>query len=280
MFELSNANEDVVTQSRIFNRMPLDVIAGIIRESGPSAYRKSWGKAQVGVPFGYTNSLEGLIKEGRQYGTILAEPHWPCELTPFGSFFHRKPVTADTLAALPIRQLAAPSSHAYLWTPDEFLVDAIRVLDAWGFAYNGSLVWISPALGGGDNGATVQQFLLHGLRRDSPSPKCRPRSWIVEPRHSVGSSLAPYQIKWFVEQVSPPPRLNLFNEIVRYNWISWGQSVPRPFDPDEEDDWGPDEDSNYDDEICEREPDSQDDGLLADSPIIIDVEMPSRRMHT
>ena len=252
-------------------------------EPDASARQAARRDDELGVPFGYTNSLEGLINDGRHFGTIYAEPPWPCDDLAHQLYItdRQQRLSGDAIAALPVRRLAAPTSDVYIWAPDLFLRDALQILEIWGFIYSGSLVWILPELDAGDHLATVHQFLLHGVRRDSSFSKFRPQSVFFDVRLLYGSPLGRHRIKSLVEEVSPFPRLHLFNEIVSMGWTSWGQSVPRPFDPDEEDNWGPDEDDDCDDEICESEPDAQGDDLVADSPMIIDAvgEKPTPRMH-
>ena len=231
MLEKSQFNEEINAQMTV-PKHGLKDAAYLLDDSGVLARQAIGRETPPGIPIASTNSLEGLIKEGRRFATIYAEPPWPCELEPRpGSFFYRKAISRDVLAALPVRQLAAPWADVYLWAPDQLLQDAIQVLDAWGCTYTGSLVWIVPDIGADAGWGTVHQFLLLGVRCDSPSSKFRPRSWLLKARHLFGSDEKPHSIKSIIEQVSPLPRLHLFNEVVSMGWTSSGPTCPAPFRP-------------------------------------------------
>ena len=280
MLQKLHVNEEINAQMLVPKHRLKDA-AYLVGDTGVPARQAIPPEDPPGIPFGYTNSLEDLIKDGRKFATIYATPPWPCDLAPEpGSFYYRKPVTGDVLAALPVPLLTAPSARAYLWAPDQFLLDAIRVLDAWGFIYVGSLVAMFPGIKVGDDLGAVHQFLLHGVHRDSPSLRHQP-GWSGETRHLVAPGIMPSNVKSLVQEVSPYPRLHLFNGNVSKGWTSWGL-FPQHFDPDEEDDWGPDEDDDRDDERCESEPYAECDGLVADSPIFLDAaaEKSTRRVDS
>jgi len=47
---------------------------------------------------------------------------------------HYETLPVETLAALPIRELAAEDGcHLYLWVTNSFMREAYMLLDAWGF---------------------------------------------------------------------------------------------------------------------------------------------------
>ena len=82
MFDLSNANDDIVAQLLVAQRMLSDVSARLVRESDEPTREAARREDPTPRSFGYTNSLEGLIQSGKQYGTIYAEPPWPCDDSP------------------------------------------------------------------------------------------------------------------------------------------------------------------------------------------------------
>ena len=50
---------------------------------------------------------------------------------------HYKTMSFDELAALPVKELAAPGGcHLFLWTSGPFLPQALQLIDAWGFKYS------------------------------------------------------------------------------------------------------------------------------------------------
>src|ERR1700724_4762952 len=79
--------------------------------------------------------------------TILADPPWQFQnntgkcapehrrLSRYGT------MKLDEIMALPVEQLAAPTSHLYLWCPNAMLPEGLAVLKAWGFTYKSNIVW-------------------------------------------------------------------------------------------------------------------------------------------
>ena len=91
-----------------------------------------------------------------------------------------------------------------------------------------------------------------------------PAKLVFEAEKSIGTDFHPFDIQSLIEQVSPSPRLHLFQESVHEGWISWGQTVPSNYD--EDDDYPDEDDIIYDNPSRVHQP-----GLVADSPIIVEV---------
>ncbi len=81
------------------------------------------------------------FSKSRRFATILADPPWQFtnktgkvapehkRLSRYGT------MKLDEIMALPITELAAPTSHLYLWCPNAMLPEGLSVLKAWGFTY-------------------------------------------------------------------------------------------------------------------------------------------------
>jgi len=88
--------------------------------------------------------FEGLSRA--HYGVITADP-----ASHFSSYTaiqsqnwssrrdnerHYKTMLLEALAALPVRDLASPNGcHLFIWTSGPFLLNALRLIDAWGFKF-------------------------------------------------------------------------------------------------------------------------------------------------
>ena len=79
--------------------------------------------------------LEELAGQGLTFGCIYVDPFWPAGGRP--RLKHRQAASSIVrqLLSMPVRRLAKPEAHVHLWTTDEYLFDARRVLSAWGFAH-------------------------------------------------------------------------------------------------------------------------------------------------
>lgn len=110
------------------------------------------------------------------YSTIVADPPWPYDDQPFSwrkeagetQFLPYSTMRVDDIAALPVADLALPSSHLYLWTTNRFLFAARDVMLGWGFEYSQILTWCKPPGGGAKAVGTFNietEFVLFGRFR-------------------------------------------------------------------------------------------------------------------
>jgi len=138
--------------------------------------------------------------------------------------------TAD-IAALPMRRAAAVDAHLWLWVTDNFLKDGLQVMDAWGFRYVRTWVWVKGEEDGGDEslqlglgqyGRNCHEQLLFGVRGHLPvpTPDRRPAS-VFHARRTVHSR-KPARAYEIMQQVSPGPRLELFARDPRDGWLVLG----------------------------------------------------------
>ena len=98
---------------------------------------------------------DGNPDAGR-YGAILADPPWPFETRSAGGRDrspdrHYPTMTLDEIMALPVGDLAAPDCALFLWVTSNHLMEAGRVMAAWGFEFKSTaFVWVkegAPGLG-------------------------------------------------------------------------------------------------------------------------------------
>src|SRR6266852_8809207 len=87
------------------------------------------------------------FSKGRRFATILADPPWQFtnkagkvapehkRLSRYGT------MKLEEIMTLPVGQLAAPTSHLYLWCPNAMLPEGLAVMKAWDFNYKSNIVW-------------------------------------------------------------------------------------------------------------------------------------------
>lgn len=146
----------------------------------------------------------------------------------------------------------APNAHLWVWTTDNYLLDALSLIDQVGFHYKRTFVWVKmvqhPLMGrhGADaepgHGSVdiARRFLQIGLgqyargahelllfatrgRAQVPPPERRPPSVIFAPR--TEHSAKPDESYKLIEQVSPWPKLEMFARGLRPKWRSWGDEA-------------------------------------------------------
>lgn len=172
-------------------------------------------------------SLDDLIGQGKKFKTIYADPPWSYgnQGTRAATSNHYSGMTVEEICELPIKDLVEDESHLHLWTTNAFLFEAKRVIDAWGFEYKSVLLWVKPQMGIGNYWRVCHEFLLFGNRNKLPMLDAHTtlRSWyeIDRTRHSA----KPQHFRSLIEQVSPPPRLEMFAREAHDGWAAYGNEI-------------------------------------------------------
>jgi N6-adenosine-specific RNA methylase IME4 len=179
-----------------------------------------------------TEDLNSLILAGRTFGTIYADPPWQYgnQGTRAATDNHYGTMPVEEIARLPVAKLAADQCHLHLWTTNGFLREALGLLDAWGFEFKSTFVWVKPQLGIGNYWRCSHEILLLGVRGGLTFPPTNIKSWLEHDR--TRHSAKPEAVRSLIEQVSPPPFLELFGRHVIDGWTVWGNEIDRTlFDP-------------------------------------------------
>lgn len=158
------------------------------------------------------------------YRTIVADPPWRYGNTSTrgAAEDHYPTMTVEDLAALKVSEWAEERAHLYLWTTNGFLREAFSVLDAWGFTYKTTLVWVKPQLGMGNYFRSSSEYVLFGIRGGMKTLNSNQRNWFEAPR---GRHSAKPGIFWdIVHKASPPRYLEMFARQRRLDpdWDYWG----------------------------------------------------------
>lgn len=180
-----------------------------------------------------------------RYATIVADPPWHLKAGP--AHFADNPnrvttgsgsralayptMTTGEIEALPVRDLAAPNAHLYIWTVNAYLESTFAIARAWGFKPSTLLTWAKTPRGiglGGTYVLTTEHVLF--CRRGTLAAKTRvDSSWWHWPRGR--HSAKPEAFIDMVEQVSPGPYLEMFARRARLGWDTWGNEALGGDDP-------------------------------------------------
>ena len=164
------------------------------------------------------------LPEGK-YAVIYADPPWSYDNSGFdqsaASIYPT--MTVEEIADLPVGDLAGDECVLLLWATSPLLPEAFEVMEAWGFEYKASRVWIknrAPGIGWFVN--TRHEFLLIGVRGQG-HPKEKLDSVIEAPvtRHSAKPHLLYDEIEWCYDG----PYIELFARNEREGWECWGNEV-------------------------------------------------------
>lgn len=195
-------------------------------------------------PFELADEL-AAFGAGHRFGTILADPPWQfVNRTGKMAPEHRRLSRYETMvmpaiAALPVRNLAAPTAHLYLWVPNALLPDGLEVMKAWGFEYKSNIVWHKIRKDGGSDGRgvgfyfrNVTELILFGVRGKNARTKELGRRQV----NLIGTrkrehSRKPDEQYAIIEGCSPGPFLELFARGKREGWWSWGHQADENYRP-------------------------------------------------
>lgn len=172
------------------------------------------------------------------FRTILADPPWQFQnrtgkMAPEHKRLMRYPtMPVDEIAALPVGELVAETSHLYLWVPNALLADGLRVMEEWGFTYKTNLVWYKIRKDGGPDGRgvgfyfrNVTELLLFGIRGSmrTQQPGRTQVNLIATAKRE--HSRKPDETYEVIEACSPGPYLELFARHPRSGWVQWGNEI-------------------------------------------------------
>jgi N6-adenosine-specific RNA methylase IME4 len=164
------------------------------------------------------------------YRAIIADPPWEFRA---GKSTRIKPryetLDSPSIAALPVQDLAASKSLLFLWTTSSHLQEALHVVDAWGYKYKATIVWVKRGTSGllqigmGSYVRNAHEFVLIGSRggltfRDRSIP-----SVFFAPRTS--HSTKPSRLHEIVERATMGPYLEMFARSRRPGWDAHGDEL-------------------------------------------------------
>ena len=161
------------------------------------------------------------------YRTIVVDPVWAAgnlgrEARPNGEAPAHSAMTVEEISQMKLP--LADGAFVFLWTTQEHLPDAFRVLDRWGLEYKFTMVW--------EKGRGVQpagscqhdvEFIVAGARGEPRFTKDWPFSSVITAPGAdplAGHSVKPKKFYDLLRQFTPGPRLELPEDGVRH-WPVW-----------------------------------------------------------
>lgn len=175
-----------------------------------------------------TRDVMVAIADG-QYSVIYADPPWRYEHIETENRAienHYPTMELADICALPVGGLAAEDAVLFMWATSPKLAEAMQVVEAWGFNYRTSMVWVKHAIGMGYYARQRHELLLIATKGQPrvPPPAARPDSVQEWPRGR--HSEKPEVFYELIEQMYPDwPRIELFARARREGWDAWGNEV-------------------------------------------------------
>jgi N6-adenosine-specific RNA methylase IME4 len=171
------------------------------------------------------------MDDAMKYDVICADPPWTFSTySPKGkgrsAEAHYLCMTLAEVAALPVQRWAARNSVLYLWATVPHLVNALSIIEAWGFRYVSAFVWVKDRIGTGYWARNRHEHLLIGARGSKVCPARGLAIDSVIEGQQRQHSQKPDRAAEIIEHYHPDARkLELFARQHRPGWDAWGHEV-------------------------------------------------------
>ena len=108
-----------------------------------------------------------------KYKTIYCDPPWP-EIgggqIKRGADRHYKIMSIKEIMNMKefIESLSEDNCHLYMWTTNNYLKDAIAIMEYWGFKYKTTITWLKDRFGLGQYFRGITEHCLFGVKGNLP----------------------------------------------------------------------------------------------------------------
>lgn len=168
----------------------------------------------------------------KRYGVIFADPEWRFEVYSRKTGMdraadnHYPTSPTDEICARPVAEIAADDCVLFLCGTAPMLPDALRVMEAWGFAYKSHLIWRKPHLGTGYWFRNGHELLLVGTRGKVPAPAPGTQFDSIINAPTAEHSEKPDRFYEIIEAYFPNlPKIELNARRRREGWDAWGNEA-------------------------------------------------------
>lgn len=170
---------------------------------------------------------------GQDFDVILADPPWSFSgnsaARPGRNVRRHYPtMTVAEIAAMPVREIAAPRALLLLWITVPHEHRANEVIEAWGFRAKSRLVWDKRRIGTGYWARNQHEPLIVATRGRFPCPRPALFPTSIIPGERREHSRKPEWVQDVVDARMPDARrIELFARRQREGWTCWGNDADR-----------------------------------------------------
>lgn len=176
-----------------------------------------------------------------KYKVIYADPPWNESgggKIKRGADRHYPLMKTSDIIKLPVNNLIDPEGcHLYLWTTNNFLPDALKVISGWGFEYITMITWMKDRQGLGQYFRGITEHCLFAATKKrlpykltEEGKRCQGITGFQEAK--TEHSCKPNKMREMIERVSYTPKIELFARETYEGWDSWGndKKIQEPLD--------------------------------------------------
>lgn len=176
-------------------------------------------------------SIDPIITIGK-FPLVYADPPWQYDFISVDAWKvenHYPTMTTLEICALPIKDITTKDAILFMWATAPKLVDAMQVVQSWGFTYKTCAIWDKEWTGMGNYFRIQHELLLIATKGSIPPPTTdnRPAS-IVRFKRSTKHSEKPEIFYEIIEAMYPElPKVELFARATRKGWKTWGNETEK-----------------------------------------------------
>lgn len=170
----------------------------------------------------------------KKYQIIYADPPWNERgggKIKRGADRHYPLMKTKDICRLSIQSIADDNCHLYLWTTNNFMPDALKVIEAWGFRYITCITWVKDKMGLGQYFRGQTEHCLFAVKGSIPyktidGKRQQSITFFEAPRKA--HSEKPEEMREVIEKVSDRSGFNkieLFARIQVPGWDVWGNEI-------------------------------------------------------
>ena len=166
-----------------------------------------------------------------RYDVIYADPPWKESgggKIRRGADRHYPLMPTKDIMSLDVPSISQDNAHLYLWVTNNFLVDGLKVIDAWGFRYVTMITWVKDRIGLGQYFRGITEHCLFAVRGTVPykiidGKRQQGVTCIHSPKTCHSSK--PEEMRSMIEKVSTGNKIELFAREKHDGWDAWGNQI-------------------------------------------------------
>jgi N6-adenosine-specific RNA methylase IME4/ParB-like chromosome segregation protein Spo0J len=171
-----------------------------------------------------------LPTEKRRYAVIYCDPPWQyeCNLDNDRAVDNHYPtMPTPDICALPVAAMALEDAALFMWATAPKIMEAGRIIEAWGFTYKTCAIWDKELIGIGNYFRTQHELLLVATKGNMMAPEVAGRpTWSIYKEPRGKHSVKPQAFYGIIEAMYPTaPRIELFARNKRDGWDAWGNEA-------------------------------------------------------
>lgn len=173
---------------------------------------------------------ETILPSGdNRYAVVYADPPWTWRehVSDSRKVQNQYPtMTIDAICEMDVASICADAAILYLWACASNLDEGLAVMEAWGFDYKTTMVWVKPSIGLGAYVRTQHEVLFIGIRGGFPAPAPADRPGSVVEAPTTDHSAKPHEFYEVIERMHPGmAKVELFARNARDGWYAWGNEA-------------------------------------------------------